>query len=45
MFFGCDGLLGAVVVNFGAQFAKIRNQTQAGDERAQDNRLEGKLGG
>ena len=33
------------MVNFGSQFAKIKNQTQAGDERAQENWLEGKLGG
>ena len=30
--------LGAMVVNFSSQSAKIRNQTQAGDERVQENR-------
>ena len=34
---GWDGLLGGLVVNFGSHLAKIRNQTQVGDERAQEN--------
>ena len=37
--------LGAMEVGFGSQFQKLRNQTQAGDERVQENRLEGKLDG
>ena len=37
--------LGAMVVNFDSQSAKIRNQTQTGDERAQENLLKGKLDG
>ena len=45
MSFGWDGLLGDHGGQFGSQSAKIINQTQVGDERAQENWFEGKLDG